>query len=300
MQATSVDIGGNGIEFQDIASTADPSCRSAADMDSKQTEDSVNSSPCLRHEEREQHFDAAAVDSDAAAAAAEAQMASATTAASLSTGSDAATAKRSGMDDDIPDMENVCRMGGSRSECQRTFSTETSARNMKRAKRMSEAPTEDSLYEAGAISARHLADSLFKANNFEQALAMYSKAIDSNPGDHILYSNRSACFARMACYQEAGKDAASCIRLKPTWAKGYSRLGLAEYYLQNYDEAVHVYQNGLSINPGDVGLAAGLADALKAQAEKRQLAYHTIEFSMYGAEQDFALVRHCSTDLEYA
>lgn len=41
----------------------------------------------------------------------------------------------------------------------------------------------------------------------------------------MYYSNRSASFMQIKDYTRAKEDAESCVSLKPTWPKGYSRLG---------------------------------------------------------------------------
>jgi len=40
-----------------------------------------------------------------------------------------------------------------------------------------------------------------------------------------------------------------CIDLKPDWGKGYARKGLAQYYLQKYDDALETYKTGLKYDP---------------------------------------------------
>jgi len=56
---------------------------------------------------------------------------------------------------------------------------------------------------------------------------MYSKAIELNPTDHVLYSNRSGGYASKEEYDKALEDASKCVEIKPDWAKGYQRKGLA-------------------------------------------------------------------------
>ena len=60
-------------------------------------------------------------------------------------------------------------------------------------------------------------------------------------------------------------DAERCIKINPTWAKGYSRRGAALHAMRRYDEAISAYNEGLSKCPEDSGLKSGLADAQKAK-----------------------------------
>ena len=61
------------------------------------------------------------------------------------------------------------------------------------------------------------------ANKFDEAVNLYSEAILIDPNNHVLYSNRSAAYAKLAKYENALKDAERAVEIKPDWAKGYSR-----------------------------------------------------------------------------
>jgi stress-induced-phosphoprotein 1 len=52
-----------------------------------------------------------------------------------------------------------------------------------------------------------------------------------NPNDHVYFSNRSGAYASLNQYEEALSDANKCVEIKPDWAKGYGRKGLAEFKL---------------------------------------------------------------------
>lgn len=55
--------------------------------------------------------------------------------------------------------------------------------------------------------------------NFELAIQMYSQAIVEDPNNHVLYSNRSAAYAKQGNYQNALEDAEKTISIKPDWPK---------------------------------------------------------------------------------
>jgi len=85
----------------------------------------------------------------------------------------------------------------------------------------------------------------FKQSDFSSSLEKYTSAIniiesyrissDSETDKyddimqllHPLYSNRSACYFGLNRFDEALKDAKECIKLNPSWPKGYSRKGAA-------------------------------------------------------------------------
>lgn len=110
-------------------------------------------------------------------------------------------------------------------------------------------------------------NALFQSGDFAQALKLFSEAITLSPEDHVLYSNRSACHAKLENYPSALNDAEKCVSLKPDWARGYQRLGLAQFYLKKYKEAVATYQKGIEIDPNNVSLKEGLEQAQQALEE---------------------------------
>lgn len=59
----------------------------------------------------------------------------------------------------------------------------------------------------------------FQKGNFLEAINHFSKAIELDPNNHILYSNRSASYASLGKYEDALNDANKCVQIKPEWAK---------------------------------------------------------------------------------
>ena len=100
-----------------------------------------------------------------------------------------------------------------------------------------------------------------KENKFDEALQHYSDGIEVDPDNHVLYSNRSAVYARLGRYAEALSDAERTVGLKAGWPKGYSRLGYALLQLGRYEEAKDKYQEGLKLDPDNQQLKEGLTEA---------------------------------------
>ncbi|PZC71094.1 hypothetical protein B5X24_HaOG214137 [Helicoverpa armigera] len=105
---------------------------------------------------------------------------------------------------------------------------------------------------------------------FDEAVKFYSEAIALDPQNHVLYSNRSAAYAKDENYAAALADADQTIALNPTWSKGYSRKGSALAYLGRHDEAIEAYEKGLELEPGNEQLASGLAEVKKQVVELKQ------------------------------
>ena len=58
-----------------------------------------------------------------------------------------------------------------------------------------------------------------KDGQCDEAIDFYKQAIDLEPDNHLLYSNRSAAYAKAGKYTEALQDAEKVIELKPDWGK---------------------------------------------------------------------------------
>jgi len=115
-----------------------------------------------------------------------------------------------------------------------------------------------------ALAAKDRGNVDFKASRFHEAIDHFSEAIELDPTDHVFFSNRSACYASIAQYNEALQDSTECVRLRPDWPKGYSRKGLAEFCLEMYQEAAETYKAGLKFAPNDTTLKEGLRQACDA------------------------------------
>lgn len=108
----------------------------------------------------------------------------------------------------------------------------------------------------------------FASKDYNAAIQHYNDAIAaaSSPEDavHVLYSNRSACYAGLKDWNHALEDAEECIKANPSFAKGYGRKGAALHGSRKLEDAVDAYQAGLKIAPEDAGLKKGLSDAQRA------------------------------------
>ena len=97
-------------------------------------------------------------------------------------------------------------------------------------------------------------NALVKEKKYKEALDCYSKGIEHNPNEPILYSNRSAMYLNLEEFELALKDADKAIELKPDYIKPYLRKGKALEGLNRKKEALAVYELGLEKNPNDAQL----------------------------------------------
>lgn len=107
----------------------------------------------------------------------------------------------------------------------------------------------------------------FAAKEFDKAIEQFSLAIDaSDAPNHVLYSNRSACYASLKDFSKALDDAQQCVSINPSWAKGYNRVGAAQYGLGQLDEAKNSYSKALELDPANAMAKSGLEAVQNAEA----------------------------------
>eukprot|EP01006_Ploeotia_vitrea_P008687 TRINITY_DN20799_c0_g1_i1.p1 TRINITY_DN20799_c0_g1~~TRINITY_DN20799_c0_g1_i1.p1 ORF type:complete len:353 (-),score=26.32 TRINITY_DN20799_c0_g1_i1:81-1118(-) len=98
----------------------------------------------------------------------------------------------------------------------------------------------------------------FQSGENNEAIAWYSKAIYLAPNNHVLYSNRSACWCNVKNYDKALKDANKCIKLNKEWPKGYGRKAAALHGQGKKQEALAIYRLGLKVDPYNTQLKTAL------------------------------------------
>lgn len=102
------------------------------------------------------------------------------------------------------------------------------------------------------------------AKNFDEAIDKFTQAIEIQPENHILYSNRSAAYASKKDWANALKDAEKTTEIKPDWAKGWGRKGTALHGNGDLLGAAEAYESGLKIDPNNAQLKSGLDSVKKA------------------------------------
>jgi len=82
---------------------------------------------------------------------------------------------------------------------------------------------------------------LFQNNEVEKAIEAYGKAIDLEPDNAIYYSNRAAAYTFNNQFKEAVDDALVAVKINNTYAKGWVRLGVAQYSRGFYGDAIEAF-----------------------------------------------------------
>lgn len=110
----------------------------------------------------------------------------------------------------------------------------------------------------------------FAAKDFTTAIDKFTQAIELDPSNHVLYSNRSGSYASLKQYEKALEDANKCTELKPDWAKGWTRKGAAEHGVGNLLEANDAFEEALKLDSTNAQAKSGLESVKRAiEAEAR-------------------------------
>lgn len=111
---------------------------------------------------------------------------------------------------------------------------------------------------------------LFTAKDFNGAIEKFSAAIDIEPQNHVLYSNRSGAYASLKNFDKALEDANKTTEIKPDWAKGWGRKGAALHGTGDLVSAVDAFEEALKLDPSNAQAKSGLESvqrAVKAEAQ---------------------------------
>lgn len=109
----------------------------------------------------------------------------------------------------------------------------------------------------------------FAVKEFDQAIEQFTKAIEaSDAPNHVLYSNRSACHASLKNFDKALEDAEKCVEINSSWAKGYNRVGAAQYGLGDLDKAQASYSKALELDPSNAMAKSGLSAVEEAEKSR--------------------------------
>jgi len=108
----------------------------------------------------------------------------------------------------------------------------------------------------------------FKAEQYDRAVKHLTVALSLDEKSHVLYSNRCTAFIALEEYDKAMEDADECVRLQPSWAKGYLRRGSVYFRMGQLEKSEVVLKEGLELDPGNDALKKELEAVMNAIAER--------------------------------
>lgn len=109
-------------------------------------------------------------------------------------------------------------------------------------------------------------NALMQKKEYGRAVDSYTTALKlcpTGPSSHVYYSNRAAALLSMKRLEEAIVDSERSLSLKPDYGKAYARLGLAQFLLGRYGEAVEAYELALRYEPDNKASRSYLEKARK-------------------------------------
>ncbi|XP_016842872.1 serine/threonine-protein phosphatase 5 [Nasonia vitripennis] len=116
---------------------------------------------------------------------------------------------------------------------------------------------------AEAEKYKEKANEFFKNQNYDEAVALYTKAIDLNPSVAIYYGNRSFAFLKTECFGYALRDASKAIELDRNYLKGYYRRAAANMSLGKFKLALKDYEAVMKARPNDKDAKAKFTECNK-------------------------------------
>ncbi|XP_060640775.2 tetratricopeptide repeat protein 28 isoform X2 [Anolis sagrei] len=119
---------------------------------------------------------------------------------------------------------------------------------------------ETSLRKVLARKARAGSEACFRGD-FRRAVSLFGEALEADPSNCALLSNRSAAHFRMRDYAGALADAERACAINPKWAKAYFRQGVALQYLGRHGDALAAFASGLAQDPKSLQLLLGISEA---------------------------------------
>jgi len=109
----------------------------------------------------------------------------------------------------------------------------------------------------------------FRNAQYPDAIKHYTEAIRRNPKDHVLHSNRAACYMKLGEFSMAIKDCDQCLELNPNFVKAFTRKGHCQFFMKQYHKCLETYEQGLKVEPENEELNEGLRRTMDA-INKRQ------------------------------
>ncbi len=109
----------------------------------------------------------------------------------------------------------------------------------------------------------------FQRKEYAVALAHYQKALALQPKNATIWSNSSAAKLRLGKASAAARDASECVKLEPSWAKGYFRTASAMQAMGKPDKAYVAASLAFALEPGSQ-LYRDMSHGLRAKVEEEQ------------------------------
>ena len=92
---------------------------------------------------------------------------------------------------------------------------------------------------------------LFRAGRASDAIEVYTRALEKDGQNEVVWSNRSAAKLKAGDAEGALYDGKMARKLAPSWTKGLFRMGRAHLVLRQYEEAARAFWEGYRMEHSD-------------------------------------------------
>ena len=101
------------------------------------------------------------------------------------------------------------------------------------------------------LQLKELGNNQFKSQNYSSAIDYYTRGIELNPSEPVLYANRATCFKCLGRYKESVSDYERAVQLGPRNTKNLKKLSSVYIILGNFGEATMALQKCVNLEPED-------------------------------------------------
>ncbi|XP_076351807.1 stress-induced phosphoprotein 1 [Tachypleus tridentatus] len=115
-----------------------------------------------------------------------------------------------------------------------------------------------------ALEEKNKGNECFQKGDYPAAVKHYTEGLRRNPEDPKLRSNRAACYQKLAEFHLALKDCDECIKLDPSFVKGYIRKGMALMAMKEPSKAATAFQKAIELDPNSQEALDGYRKCLLA------------------------------------
>ncbi len=94
-------------------------------------------------------------------------------------------------------------------------------------------------------------DALGDQGQWEEALTLYRKAADTNPGNEEIRFRLGVCLTQLKRLEEAASEYREAVRLRPKYPEAHNNLGNLLVRLNHLEEAISHFRAALEASPGN-------------------------------------------------
>jgi serine/threonine-protein phosphatase 5 len=148
-----------------------------------------------------------------------------------------------------------------------------------------------------ATEYKDLGNKALAANNYEEAIRNYSRAIELNSTNAVFYANRAQAHIKSEAYGAAIQDATKAIEIDPTYTKSYYRRAIANSALINPKKALEDLKVVAQRAPNDADARVKLVECQKMV--RRQAFEKAIEVEDAPGVRETLDIRDMAVDQSY-